>query len=377
MRFLHTGDWHIGKTLAGYNLLDDQHATFQRIEQIAKEEQVDAVVVAGDLYDRTIPSEAAIRELTSELVDLNLHHHFPVLAISGNHDSATRLGIGRQWFTSQDLYLNTDLAAAFQPIEFPDTQFFLLPFFGLQEVRNFFADDGIRDINTAMEKIVDRMKMAFDSHKKQVLVAHFFAAGSQRTAESETMLEVGGLSAVNTAALADFDYVALGHLHNRNALHEERVRYSGSPMKFSVSEATMEKGVWIVDTDSFAVEWVPILPIHDIHVLEESMATLTDDQFAKRYPKEDYYAIKLTDQEIIPDVMNRLREYYPQIVSLSRKYGFNTPTQQRQVNTKSAPDKLFEEFFQETMGIPLNGEQQKIVEETLETLQKEKDSCNR
>ena len=107
MRFLHTGDWHIGKHLAGYKLLADQHATFEKIRQIAKAEQVDAMVIAGDLYDRTIPSEAATRELTSELVELNIHDQLPIFAISGNHDSATRLGVGSQWFTSNDFYLNT------------------------------------------------------------------------------------------------------------------------------------------------------------------------------------------------------------------------------------------------------------------------------
>lgn len=372
MRFLHTGDWHIGKSLAGYSLLADQQATFQEIVEIAKRERVDAVVIAGDLYDRTIPSEAATRELMDELETLNIKEGQPLLAISGNHDSATRLGVGRQWFTSQDFYLNTDFSRAFQPITLKDTQFFLLPFFGLQEVRNYFADDQIRDINSAMQKIVEQMKTKFDPKRHHVLVAHFFAAGSTRTADSETMIEVGGLSAVDTSLLHDFDYVALGHLHNKNALNEERIKYSGSPMKFSVSEAQMEKGVWIVDTDPFNVRWVTIPPVHDIHILEESMQILTSDDFASQYPKDDYYAIRLTDRQIIPDVMNRLREHYPQIISLGRKYGFDNPYQKKHhLDRKLAPDKLFANFFQQVMGITLNAEQQQIVEKTLEQTQKE------
>lgn len=372
MRFLHTGDWHIGKLLAGYNLLDDQHATFQEIERIAKEKQVDAVVVAGDLYDRTMPSEAAINELTTELAALNLQDHFPVLAISGNHDSATRLGVGSRWFADSQLFLNTKFEKAFQPVTINDAQFFLLPFFGLQEVRNYFHDDSIRDINTAMARITAAMKEKFLAHYSHILIAHFFAAGSQRTAESETMIEVGGLSAVNTSLLKDFDYVALGHLHNRNALHEERIRYSGSPMKFSVSEAQMEKGVWIVDTEPFHTEWVPLLPVHDLHVLEESMATLTNRHFAEQYPKDDYYAIRLTDHDIIPDVMNRLRQYYPQIVSLSRKYGFVNPQEQeRRADVKLSPTKLFADFFAETMGKKLTDNQAKIADDSLTEVQKE------
>ncbi|MCI5812171.1 MAG: exonuclease SbcCD subunit D [Limosilactobacillus coleohominis] len=374
MRFLHTGDWHIGKNLAGYNLLADQHATFQEICKIANDKQVDAVVIAGDLYDRTIPSEAAIQELTKELATLNIKEHLPVLAISGNHDSATRLGIGHQWFVNNDFYLNTNFSDAFHPISIQNTQFFLLPFFGLQEVRNYFADDRIQNINTAMQKIVTKMKEAFDPQSQHVLVAHFFAAGSKRTAESETMIEVGGLSAVNADILKDFDYVALGHLHNKNALHEERVRYSGSPMKLSVSEATMEKGVWIVDTDPFEIQWVPLKPVHDIHVLEDSMDTLTDEQFAKNYAKDDYYAIKLTDREIIPDVMNRLRQYYPQILSLSRKYGFSDPKRHQQsTKTQLSPDKLFDDFFQQTIGTEMSAEQEKLMRKTLEEVMKEND----
>ncbi|MGN1284385.1 MAG: exonuclease SbcCD subunit D [Candidatus Limosilactobacillus intestinavium] len=374
MRFLHTGDWHIGKNLAGYNLLADQHATFQEIRKIAQDKQVDAVVIAGDLYDRTIPSEAAIQELTKELATLNIKEHLPVLAISGNHDSATRLGIGHQWFVNNDFYLNTNFSDAFHPITIQNTQFFLLPFFGLQEVRNYFADDHIQNINTAMQKIVTKMKKSFDPQSQHVLIAHFFAAGSKRTAESETMIEVGGLSAVNTDILKDFDYVALGHLHNKNALHEERVRYSGSPMKLSVSEATMEKGVWIVDTDPFEIQWVPLKPVHDIHVLEDSMDTLTNEQFAKNYAKDDYYAIKLIDREIIPDVMNRLRQYYPQILSLSRKYGFSDPKRHQQsTKTQLSPDKLFEDFFQQTIGTEMSVEQDKIMRKTLEEVMKEND----
>lgn len=372
MRFLHTADWHIGKLLAGYNLLADQHATFQEIEQVAKDKQVDAIVVAGDLYDRSMPSEAAIHELTSELATLNLHDHFPVLAISGNHDSATRLGIGSQWFSDRRLFLNTNFADAFHPVTIQDTQFFLLPFFGLQEVRNYFADDTIKDINTAMARIVEEMKKQFLANKHHVLVAHFFAAGSQRTAESETMIEVGGLSAVNTALLTDFDYVALGHLHNKNALHEERVRYSGSPMKFSVSEAHMEKGVWIVDTDSMNIKWVPLAPVHDMHILEESMATLTDSHFAKKFPQDDYYAIRLTDRDIIPDVMNRLRQYYPQIISLSRQHGLENPQMKRHhVDNHLSPTQLFTEFFQQTIGHSLSPTQTKMAKEALAKIQKE------
>ncbi|MFQ9707085.1 MAG: exonuclease SbcCD subunit D [Limosilactobacillus pontis] len=372
MRFLHTADWHIGKHLNGFDLLADQQAVFEQIEKIAKEKQVDVVVIAGDLYDRGIPSEAAVRQLNAELGQLNLTDHFPILAISGNHDSATRLGTGASWFVQTGLYLNTDIDNAFQPVTIGNTEFFLLPFFGIQVVRNYFGDDTIRDVNTAMARIVDEMQEHFTPGKHHVLVAHFFAAGSQHTADSETLIEVGGLSAVATTTLAPFDYVALGHLHNRDALHDDRVRYSGSPMKFSVSEVNQEKGVWIVDTDPFKAEWVPLAPVHGIHLLKGRFADLIADH--DQHPKDDFYDIELTDHERIPDVLNKLREHYPKIVSLHRTHAARQiDTNHAKVRQKQSPTDLLADFYQQTMGIELTDTQRKWANDALMAVNNKED----
>ena len=369
MRFLHTADWHIGKTLNDFSLLDDQLATFKQIEAIAKDQQVDAIVIAGDLYDRSVPNEAAVGLLNQMLQELNLTDHFPLLAISGNHDSAVRLSTGTDWFAYQSFFLNTNINDAFTPVTIKDTQFFLLPFFGIQEVRNYFNDDKIKNVNDAMARITAEMKKHFAPGKRHVLVAHFFAAGSQRTADSETLIEIGGLSAVTTDVLAPFDYVALGHLHNRNALNDEKVKYSGSPMKFSVSEAKQEKGVWIVDTAPFKAKWVPLSTVHDIHLLKGSFAELaTKPEEALR---EDFYDIELTDQERIPDVLNKLREYYPKIVSLHRTH----QAKQVQLNlskkrAQESPLDLLADFYSQTMGNDLTDRQKKWAEKALTQIMK-------
>lgn len=370
MRFLHTADWHIGKKLNGFSLLEDQVATFQRIGQVAKQEGVDAIVIAGDLYDRSVPSEVAVKTLNRMLYRLNLVDHLPVLAISGNHDSAIRLGTGAHWFAKEGLYVSTTLSTAFHPVTIGDTQFFLLPFLGIQEARNYFEDDQIKDVNQAMERIVAAMKKQFAPNKKHVLVAHFFAAGSKRTADSETLVEVGGLSAVATSTLTPFDYVALGHLHNRQALQESRIKYSGSPLKFSVSEACQEKGVWVVDTNPFAARWIPLPPVHDIHLLKGTFADLVDQH--SDYPHDDFYDIELADQERIPDVLNRLREYYPRIVSLHRSHIAQTVDQvasKRRI--KEDPLELLADFYQQTMGTALTPQQKKWARETLKTAEEE------
>lgn len=373
MRFLHTADWHIGKRLGDYSLLADQHAMFHQIEQVAQAEKVDAIVIAGDLYDRSVPSEEAIRELNGELATLNLHDKFPVLAISGNHDSATRLGVGQQWFTQTNMYMHTSLDSAFKPVVLGDTQFFLLPFFGLQEARNYFADDQLKDMNAIMTRIVAEMQQQFASDKHHVLVAHFFAGGSQRNADSETATEIGGLTPVPLSILAPFDYVALGHLHNRNALTNPHIKYSGSPLKFSVSEADVEKGVWIVDTDKATVDWHPLVPVHDIHVLKNSFAQLTSSSFVQQYPQDDYYAIILEDQDIIPNVMTRLRQYYPQILSLRREHGFAQlmQGQSRKRQAQQDPMTILGDFFEQVTSNPLTERQIKWARQALQAARKD------
>ena len=369
MRFLHTADWHIGKTLNDFSLLDDQLATFKQIEAIAKDQQVDAIVIAGDLYDRSVPNEAAVGLLNQMLQELNLTDHFPLLAISGNHDSAVRLSTGTDWFAYQSFFLNTNINDAFTPVTIKDTQFFLLPFFGIQEVRNYFNDDKIKNVNDAMARITDEMEKHFAPGKRHVLVAHFFAAGSKRTADSETLIEIGGLSAVTTDVLAPFDYVALGHLHNRNALNDEKIKYSGSPMKFSVSEAKQEKGVWIVDTAPFKAKWVPLSTVHDIHLLKGSFAELaTKPEEALR---EDFYDIELTDQERIPDVLNKLREYYPKIVSLHRTHqGKQVQLNLSKKRAQESPLDLLTDFYSQTMGNDLTDRQKKWAEKALTQIMK-------
>ena len=247
MKFLHTADWHIGKKLHGFDLLAEQREAFKQILAIAKEEQVDAVVIAGDLYDRSVPAVEAVEIFNEMMIQMNLKEHFPVLAISGNHDSSTRLETGGPWFNQTQFHLNTRLEQAFQPIEIDNTQFYLLPYFEPIAARLYFEDETIRTIQAAMEKVVAKMQESFLPNKKQVLVSHFFVAGSEKT-DSETKLTVGGLDVVPTALLEPFDYVALGHLHGKNALQAPNARYSGSPVKFSLSEMTQEKGVWLVET---------------------------------------------------------------------------------------------------------------------------------
>lgn len=368
MRFLHTADWHLGKSLHGYDLLDEQRHIFQQIERIAIDQKIDAIVIAGDLYDRSAPSEEAVSELNRELQQLNLHDHLPILAISGNHDSAPRLATGDAWFSATQYYLHTQLRQAFQPISMGDTQFFLLPYFELQAVRNYFQDDDIHSVKVAMERIVFQMKGQFDPAMHQVLVAHFFAAGSSHT-DSETKVEVGGLNAVPVDLLTDFDYVALGHLHNPNALQNDHVKYSGSPLKMSASEANIQKGVRIVDSITGESQWVPLKPAHDVQIIKGAFDDLVTNPSVNGC--DDFVVVQLTDQEMIPDVMSRLRQVYPRIIALQR---INGPVQMKidtTIDPALDPMQLLEKFYDfATDGQTLDDEQKTWVSESLQRVQK-------
>lgn len=376
MKFLHTADWHIGRRLHGFDLSDEQQNAFDQIEQIAQQEQVDGIIIAGDLYDRRLPAETSVAMVDEMLQKLNLTDHLPIYAISGNHDSATRLATGTPWFKATNLYLHTDLSQAFKPVEVGDTQLFLCPYFEPFDAQQYFNDESLQHLDQAFARVVTEMKQQFDPAKKHVLVAHFFAAGSSTT-DSETNLTVGGLAAVPTDLLGDFDYVALGHLHGKDALQLPTARYSGSPVKFSLSEASQKKGVWLVDTDQTPVQltFKAITPIHDVKQITgrfaDLMATADDDNVNH----EDYVGVTLTDRQPIPNVMARLRDVFPRIVTLGRADGFEAQVgyqgeSSQQIRQKS-PMTLLGDFYEEVAKEPLSPQQEKWATAALKAAREE------
>jgi exonuclease SbcD len=374
MKFLHTADWHIGKKLHGYDLLEEQKAAFVQILKIAKTEQVDAIVIAGDLYDRSVPSVEAIKIFNDMMIQINLKEEFPVLAISGNHDSSIRLETGGPWFSHTQFHLHTRLDQAFQPVELGEAQFFLLPYFEPIAARLYFEDDEIRTVEQAMTAIVAEMQQLFAPDKKHILVSHFFAAGSQKS-DSETKLTVGGLDTVPVDLLASFDYVALGHLHGKDALKAPNARYSGSPVKFSLSERTQEKGVWLVEAaQDLTYTFCPLTPLRDIQQLTGDFKTFTSAEFYQNINREDYLYLQLTDRAIIPNMMNQLRQIYPRILGLERLYGRETlSTQQQSTRTTAAhsPQEMISEFFTNVTGEALSDQQLQWTQSSLATLLQE------
>ncbi|UQS82184.1 exonuclease SbcCD subunit D [Bombilactobacillus folatiphilus] len=373
MRFLHTSDWHLGRRLHGFDLQAEQADAFSQIEQIALAQQVDGVIVAGDLYDRSLPAEQSVRMLNQQFKQLNLVDHLPLYVIAGNHDSATRLATGASWYQQTHLYVATQLAQAFTPVELTDTQIFLLPYFEPFAARQYFHDEQLQTLQQAIVPVFQKMKQVFDPAKKHVLVAHFFVAGSSQTT-SETPLTVGGLAAIPSDLLADFDYVALGHLHGKDALQLPNARYSGSPIKFSLSETTQQKGVWIVDTEPFWLQFYPLKLLHDVIHLTQSFQTLTDESYYQKQDLNNYFGITLTDRQIIPNLLSRLRTIYPKLLTVERQTKLQLPdsakSDVRQLQQQDPMD-LLTDFYEQVAQVPLTKQQQQWATQALQLAQKE------
>lgn len=368
MKILHTADWHIGKTLAGFDLLPVQQASFAQLRQVARDQNVDAMIIAGDLYDRGLANAASVDAVNDMLRTLNLDDQLPLLAIAGNHDSAARLATGRDWYAHTQLHLNTRLAEAFTPVVMGDTQFFLLPFFEPREAAAYFDDDSLTTLETAMARIVAALRDLFDADKKHVLVAHFFAAGSTHSG-SETKVNVGGLDAVPLDLLEDFDYVALGHLHNRHASPAEKapqVQYAGSLVKYDVSEVNQRKGVYILDTDTMTREFIELKQSPEFQHVTAAFDDIITGAVA--VPATDYVAFTLTDTEVIPDLMARLRERYPYCVGVDREQHVHLNQPVREFDASLDPMALLGQFYTDVLGEELDDAAKVWAEKTLATV---------
>ncbi len=368
VKFLHTADWHIGKKLHGYDLLAEQKDILQKILQLAKQEAVDAIVIAGDVYDRSVPSEESIRLVNQTIAEFNLTAGFPLLVISGNHDSATRLATGAPWFKETNFYLHTQLKEAFEPVVLQDTAFYLLPYFEPIDARLYFADDTLKTIQQALEKVIVTITENFDPTKRHVLVSHFFVAGSLKT-DSETNLEIGGLDGIASELLTPFDYVALGHLHGKDALQAKNARYSGSPLKYSLSEKDQTKGVYLVDTTAGKFTFKPLNPLHEVKELTGSFAEFLTPEFYQTIQREDYLALQLTDRAVIPNMMNQLRQVYPHLLQVERLNGREIEHQLVRHDLKAkTPLTLVEDFFTEITEEPLTDQQLAWVTSSLKAV---------
>ena len=365
VKFLHTADWHIGRKLQGLDLLVDQEFVFENLITEIKNINPDFLIIAGDLYDRSVPSKETTTLLQEFLVKINIECNIPIFAISGNHDSRERLAIGEAWFSKHKFYLHTRLNQAFDKITIEDTDIYLLPYFEPFEAREYFEDDTLTTHNSATKRVIDEIYKNIDMSKTNILVAHTFVSGGLET-DSEREISVGTVENVAVEIFEKFDYVALGHLHNPNAIKEERIKYSGSPMAYSFSEATQTKGMRLVELtkEIFTEEFISLEQKRKLHNISATYEEVFTKVFQQNFDcKNDYFSMELSGMEGVTDPLPRIKEYYPNTLILKQKRNDNSDSEikfDKEMLTKS-PLELIEGFYNEQTGSELTVGQKRVL----------------
>ena len=373
MRFLHLSDLHLGKRVNEFSMLEDQAYILKEILNIIDEQKVEAVLIAGDVYDKVIPSAEAVRLLDDFLTRIAARE-LPVFLISGNHDSAERVAFGSRLMSSRQIYLSPVFESDVEPITISDRygeiNIYMLPFVKPSLVKRVYPEEEIITYQDAVNAAVQHMQI--DTDKRNILLAHQFVTGAARCDSEE--LSVGGLDDVDASIFDGFDYVALGHLHGPQKIGKETVRYSGTPLKYSFSEANQKKAAVIVDIEEkgkINIQQIPLAPKHDMREIRGTYMEVTALDFYKDMKTDDYLHITLTDEEDIPDAIGKLRTIYPNIMKLSydnlRTRAAVTVRGTAEVEEKS-PMELLKEFYELQNNQPMTDEQEEIARGMMEEI---------
>lgn len=350
MRFMHLADLHIGKKVHEFSILEDQKYILEEILRIVDEQKPDAVLIAGDNYDKSIPPTEAVGLFDDFLVKL-ANREVQTLVISGNHDSAQRLAFGSRLMKSKGLHISPVYDGKIDKIilqdEYGDVNIYMLPFVKPANVRQYFPDVEIENYTEAIKCVLDDLHI--DGSSRNVLMAHQFVTGSQRSDSEE--INVGGLDNVDFCVFEGFDYVALGHIHRPQNVGKKWIRYSGTPLKYSFSEADHQKSVTMLDMGKkgeISINTVDLIPLRDMVKIRGNYMEITAKSFYENRNLEDYYHITLTDEEDVPEALNKLRVIYKNIMRLEYD---NTRTRSdaqieltTDIETKS-PLELIDEFY--------------------------------
>ena len=367
MKLIHLSDLHIGKRVNEFSMAEDQKYILNQILEIIDREQPDCVVIAGDVYDKSIPSAEAVQILDDFLTRL-AGRKIPAAMISGNHDSPERLSFGAQLMKESGIYVSPVYDGQVQSIGFADeygeVRVYLLPFLKPATVRHVYEEETVESYQDAVETAISHLP--FNTSCRNVLVAHQFAAGASRC-ESEEM-SVGGIDQMDVSVFDDFDYVALGHIHSPQSAGRPAVRYCGTPLKYSFSEAGQQKSVSVVELfekGRVEIREVPLTPLRDMRKIRGTYLELTARSFYQGTNTEDYIQAILTDEEDIPDGMQKLRIIYPNLMRLeydNRRTRENRQIQQAADAEEKSETELFSQLYELQNNQPLDEEQKQFLE---------------
>lgn len=370
MKILHLSDLHFGKRLNNFSLLEDQYHVNRQIFKLAKDTHIEAVIIAGDVFDRQIPSAGAV-QLFDDFLNFWAELNLPVFITSGNHDSAERLSFGAHIFSQNNIYISPVYNGQIEPISLNDAygkiNFYLLPFIKPATVRPFFPDEKINSYTEAVQTVLNNLPLNKD--ERNILIAHQFVTGAVLSDSEEIV--VGGLDNVDAHVFDAFDYVALGHIHTPQTILRDSIRYCGTLLKYSFSEANQQKCATVIDIKAkgqMDITAYPVKPLHDMRKIKGTYAELTDRQNYIGTDTDDYILTTLTDEEDVPDAIGRLRSIYPNIMQLDYD---NIRTRTRNnieavdINTSKAPLELFGEFYKLQNNQPLNETQSQIMQDLI------------
>ena len=377
MKIIHLADLHIGKRVNEFSMIDDQKYILNQILEIIDKEKPDTVIIAGDVYDKQVPSIEAVELLDSFISDIS-KRKTTTFIISGNHDSAERLAFGSSLMAMGKIYIspvyNGKISKYTLKDDFGSANFYLLPFVKPNHVKRFFPDEKIESYTDAIRVVVDNLKL--DTSEINILIAHQFVTGASRTESEE--ISVGGLDNVDASVFEDFDYVALGHIHRPQKIGIERIRYCGTPLKYSFSEVNDTKSVSIIEINSkedFNLRMIPLIPKRDMRKIRGTYEELTTKNSYENTNTDDYIHVTLTDEFNVADAIQKLRVIYKNIMKL--EYDNMRTRESRKINLDDMvienknPLEIFSEFYKLQNNKEMDDEQKEIIKKIMEEVWEE------
>lgn len=368
---MHLADLHLGKRVNGFSMMEDQEYILNRILEIMEEEKPDGLLIAGDVYDKTIPPAEAVR-LMDDFLTAVAAKHVPVFLISGNHDSAERVAFGHQLMQGSGIWISPvyDGTIRHHTLEdrWGEVNIYLIPFLRPSVVRSFFPDVEIEDYTDALRTIIEDLQV--DTSRRNVVLAHQFvtAAGAlPETCDSE-QLSVGGLDRVDGSVFSPFDYTALGHLHGPQRVGSETIRYAGSPLKYSFSELHQKKSVTVAELRAKGeteIRQIPLQPRREMIELRGTFEEILEEARKKGGLQTDYYHMILTDETDVVDALSRLREYYPNIMLLdydNRRTRSQKEVEQLDRVEERTPGELFAALYEQQNGQEMDSDRKEYLD---------------
>ncbi len=381
MKILHTADWHLGKSFNNYNLLEDQRLVLQGFVDIIDHNKPDVILLAGDIYDRSVPPADAISLFDEVMSQIILDRGIPVIAIAGNHDNPDRINYCNYLLKRQGLHIFGSLAIPLPSVvledEYGPIHFYPIPYTEPEVLRYLLKDENMRSHAKVMDTLTHLIEEQHPAGQRKVLIGHAFLAGGVES-ESERQLLVGGAAQISPHTFKDFDYTAMGHLHQPQAFLNEKVQYAGSLLKYSFSEVHHRKAVVLIDMDASGAVKTQRIPLKAHRDVRKIKGTIQDRKFVADGEKdeanaEDFVEVSLLNDDIVPNAMQIVQESYPHAMALKWPE-LNRSLNQRQLTSESLhkmnETELFNTFYERFIGKPMNEPKEEIVDKTLKKIRK-------